>query len=391
MEAAALMDPPDDKARPVPSDMLLAADLPPGTTVFDPGLEHIAFARSAITRVDAEQGRLAYRGRDAVELSRTSSFAEVARLLVIPPGDETEPDAASWNDIAARASLDVALLPHPSVPTDLRAPINYVAAGLALVAAQRAAGTDPLAEAAGLIANVRSLASTTVHGDRPASSPTAEDPFSIGSLVPRADASADQLRRALESVLILYADHEMAASTTALRVAASAGAGLFASAAAAAATFGGKRHGGASEAVGALFDRLADAEAVEAELERVHKRETRLPGFGHRIHHGHDPRVTAIVSLIESLPSTTDGKPGFDAATYLERRAGEDAFMRERKLFPNPDYYAVQLLMALGFPSQASSAVLAVGRSAGWAAHWLEATADQDSRLLRPRQVYVGP
>lgn len=381
-----------------PAGTLVAADLAPGTTVYDPGLEHTAFARSAITRVDAAEGRLTYRGHDAVALARDSSFGEVARLLVRPSADLSTPDP-EWNALVGKACRDVAEFAHPALAggQTLRSPINYVAAGLAMVAAgaeaegkHKEASEARELDAARLIASVRSLASIAVHGRRLESTGTADDPFALGSLLAKDGRGADAAHRSLGALLILYADHEMAASTTALRVAASAGAGIFASAAAAAATFGGRRHGGASDAVGALFERLADPNAVEAELDRVHRRETRLPGFGHRLHRGHDPRVVAIRALIADLPTSSTGA-GFDAAACLEERVSADPYFEERGLFPNPDFYAVQLLMAIGFLAATSSAVLAVGRAAGWAAHWLEASSDRESRLLRPRQLYVGP
>lgn len=384
---------PTGEVLPDPADILLAADLPDGTTVYDPGLEHTAFARSAITRVDASEGRLTYRGHDAVLLARESSFAEVARLLVMPSADLSAPDPR-WNDLVSRASRDVSEFRHPALadpPDTLPSPINYVAAGLAAVAAQEVETDDRELEAARLIACVRSLASAVVHGRQPGPATSPDDPFGLTSLLPEPAAAGDDRHRSVGALLVLYADHEMAASTAALRVAASAGAGLYASAAAAASTFGGRRHGGASEAVGALFERLTDEAAVQAELERVHRRETRLPGFGHRMHRGRDPRVVAIRALIADVRDGSARAGGFDAASYLEERVESDPFFAERGLFPNPDYYAVQLLMTFGFPARASSAVLAVGRAAGWAAHWLEARSDRESKLLRPRQVYVGP
>jgi citrate synthase len=186
--------------------------------------------------------------------------------------------------------------------------------------------------------------------------------------------------RALDAALVLMADHELNASTFAARIAASAGADLYACVSAALATLSGPRHGGASLRVEAFADEVGSppraADVVRSRLQRGDP----LPGFGHRLYPDGDPRGGHLISAARRLPGRS--------ARLRTLLALADAVRSQGGEPPNSDLGLVALTSALGLPAGAAPAIFALGRCAGWIAHVLEQRADP--RLLRPRARYAG-
>jgi citrate synthase len=213
-----------------------------------------------------------------------------------------------------------------------------------------------------------------------------------GASGPRRSVSPDPAVRFLESfglapttarvrltnaALVLCADHELNASTFAARVAASTGADLQACLLAALATFLGPRHGSASQAVEALLDEVGRPARAEAVVRARTTRGDGMPGFGHPLYPGGDPRATVLLELVESR-----------APRLQTLRAVIAATTRLRGEHPNIDAALVGAGVALGLPRGAGVALFAVGRTAGWVAHVLEQR--ESPAVLRPRARYVG-
>ena len=201
---------------------------------------------------------------------------------------------------------------------------------------------------------------------------------------------APALKRAMEILFILHADHEQNCSTTAARVVGSAHADPYVSTAAACAALYGPRHGGANEAVLKMLTEIGSYENVPAYVERVKQGDERLMGFGHRVYKNFDPRATIIKSAAHDVFSVTGKNPLLDIALKLEEVALADPYFIDRKLYPNVDFYSGLIYQALDFPTAMFTVLFAIPRTVGWLAHWNEML-EQGSRIARPRQVYTGP
>ena len=118
---------------------------------------------------------------------------------------------------------------------------------------------------------------------------------------------------------------------------------------------------------------------------------TRLTGFGHRVYKNYDPRATIIKQTAYEVFEVTGKNPLLDIALKLEETALADPYFIEHKLYPNVDFYSGLIYQALGFPVAMFTVLFAIPRTVGWLAHWQELLADQEQKISRPRQMYVGP
>lgn len=298
---------------------------------------------SRITRI--ESGRLAYRGHDAVALSQQATLEDVAALLWEAP---SLPHIAPSRHPPPKGATPMARC--LAATAQLAAPATFDRGRRAL-----------LSDATRLLASMAAAVAGT-YNSRPAHITLAEGWHADGS-------AADALRQAL----VLCADHELNASTFAVRVAASTGASLPACLLAGLATLSGPLHGGVTDRLRAMLAepglRRDPASAVAARLARGEE----IPGFGQRLYPKGDPRAAA---LFAALPA---GRTWRLLVNSVEEQTG-------RK--PNIDAALVMLEDVLHLPVGAAFALFAVGRAAGWIAHAMEQR--EDGRLIRPRAVYAG-
>jgi citrate synthase len=161
--------------------------------------------------------------------------------------------------------------------------------------------------------------------------------------------------------------------------------------AAAAAALYGPLHGGANEAVLRMLNEIEDVKNVPAFIEKVKSGEAgRLMGFGHRVYKHHDPRAQVIKGLAHEVFAVTGVNPLLEIALELERIALQDEYFLSRKLYPNVDFYSGIIYQAMGFPVDLFPSLFAIPRTAGWLAQWQEMLLDEDQRIARPRQMYIG-
>jgi citrate synthase len=305
---------------------------------------------SAITTVAG--GRLFYRGRDAVELARTETLESVARWLRGHEGPSLR-IARAWTapadaDAVARAFGLLAAQAAVQPPARGRAP--------RLLAAEAGGLLDAFADA---VAGVETATGT--HPTPPIHRRLAQ---AWGC-----EAAADLIRR----VLVLLADHELNASTFAARVAASTGASPAAAALAGLAALSGPLHGGMGPRVLAFIDEAGRVGAEAAVAARLAQGGT-IPGFGHPLYPGGDPRARALLEVF------APPEPFEAVRRAAEAQTGEA---------PNVDYGLTALTVARDMPPNAAFLMFAVGRCAGWLAHAMEQL--QTGQLIRPRARYVGP
>jgi citrate synthase len=195
---------------------------------------------------------------------------------------------------------------------------------------------------------------------------------------------------AMDTYLVLLADHSYNASTFSARVTASTKADVYAAVTAAISTLQGEAHGGAASAVGRVLLEIGKPERAETYVREVLARGERIMGMGHREYKVRDPRAQHLELVAKKLSETTDPK------WYKIARALEDAsnkVLQETKpgkhIYANVDFYSAPLFYSLGFPGDEFTPIFACGRIAGWTAHILEQLAD--NRLIRPQATYSGP
>ncbi|MEU9168755.1 citrate synthase [Streptomyces sp. NPDC048420] len=330
--------------------------------------------RTRLTFID--QDRYYFRGVDATELAARHSYEEIAEWLwtghLRPGATFTAPDTAVD---AARRAVDA--LPEHTGPTDrLR------------VAAIAAAAADPLrfdlSEEA-VLGTARTLIPTLVAALPPVLHDRRRDdgPLAHRLWTRLSGRKPDEAAlRALDTALGLLVDHDLAASTLAVRVAASAHAPAYAAVSAGLGVLEGPLHGAASGlAHKLLLDVLdrGDAAPVIAEELRAGRR---IPGLGHRLYTGEDPRARALFALLEEIPRA---EPALLAARDIVLTTA-----RHAPLHANVDLALAVLTASSGMPSTAGETVFAVARTAGWIAHALEEYGERPLRM-RPSGIYVGP
>ncbi|HEX9978541.1 MAG TPA: citrate/2-methylcitrate synthase, partial [Acidimicrobiia bacterium] len=200
--------------------------------------------------------------------------------------------------------------------------------------------------------------------------------------------------RALDVLLILHADHSQNCSTSTVRLVGSAQANLFTSVASGMSALWGPLHGGANQQVVEMLQRINDDGGDCAKyIAKAKDRDDpfRLWGFGHRVYKNYDPRARLLKDhAYEVIARLGADDPLLDIALKLEEAALADDYFIERKLYPNVDFYSGLMFRALGFPVGMFTVLFAIGRLPGWIAQWREMTADPETKIGRPRQVYIG-
>ena len=375
----------------------------PGIWFHDPGFGSTSGAASSITELDGEAGFLRYRGYPIEQLAESSSYLEVAYLLIhgeLPTPEQFE----NW-----RYEITHHTFIHENVRKRFMEGFHHDAHPMGMLVSTIAALSTFYPEAreltpdvmmkqvVRLIAKMPTLAAGAFRHSvgMPFVYPDNSLDFAANFLSmmwktaePRYDANP-VLARALDVLFILHADHEQNCSTTAMRTVGSAHADPYVATAAATAALYGPRHGGANEAVIRMLTEIGDIEHVPAYVERVKAGDIRLQGFGPRVYKNYDPRARIIKKTADEVFEVTGKNPLLDIALKLEEVALSDPYFTDRRLYPNVDFYSGLIYQAMGFPMDMFTVLFAIPRTAGWLSHYLELL-DQDSRIYRPRQLYVG-
>ena len=196
--------------------------------------------------------------------------------------------------------------------------------------------------------------------------------------------------RAMETLFILHAEHELNCSTAAIRHMTSSLADVYTSLSGAVTALYGPRHGGANEAVLKMLEEIGTVANVPEFIEQVKRKERVLMGFGHRVYKHYDPRAAIVKQIADEVFSITGREELIDVAMELEQAALSDEYFITRKLYPNVDFYSGVIYKAIGFPTEYFTILFALPRFTGWMSHWNEFITDPDNKIVRPRQVYLG-
>ena len=380
-----------------------------GIFTFDPGFAATASCQSAITYIDGEKGVLLYRGYPIEQLAELSSFLEVSYLLL--HGELPTEDKLKTFDHAIRTHtmINESLLrffngfhynAHPMAmvsgvvasmsafyhdSTDIRNPqdrdifAHRIMAKLPTIAA--AAYKHSLGQPFVYPQNRLDYCSNLLH---------------MFFAVPSEEYAVNPVAaEALDLLFILHADHEQNCSTSTVRLAGSSGTNPYSAIAAGMSALWGPAHGGANEAVINMLEQIGRAEQIGKYIARAKDKNDpfRLMGFGHRVYKSYDPRAAIIRKMchrvLEKLGHASD-QPLFELALKLEELALKDEYFIAKNLYPNVDFYSGIIYRALGIPKSMFTVMFAIARCVGWVTHWREMVADPDTRIGRPRQLYVG-
>jgi citrate synthase len=377
-----------------------------GMITLDPGFGNTGACRSAITFIDGERGILRYRGYPIEELAEKSTFLEVAWLLMhgeLPTARELETFA---DEVTHHTMLHVNFnrffegLPKDAHPM----PVCAAAVGALATFYQQPETEQSIKDSVTrLIAKMPTIAAYSYKHSigQPFILPKNALDYCSNFLnmmfaTPCEEYVVDPvLARAVDLLLILHADHEQNCSTSTVRVVGSSRANLFASIAAGISALWGPLHGGANQEVIEMLEQIeAEGGDVQKFVDRAKdkKDNSRLMGFGHRVYKNFDPRAKILKrSAMEVINKLGVKSRQLEIALKLEEIALKDDYFVSRKLYPNVDFYSGIIYKALGIPVNMFTVMFALGRMPGWIAQWLEMRRDPDTRIARPRQVYVGP
>ncbi len=379
-----------------------------GQVTLDPGFKNTASCASEITFIDGDAGILRYRGYPIEQLAGRASFLEVSYLLIygsLPTADQlTEFQAAVTRHTLLHEDLRWFF---DGFPRDAH-PMAVLSSAVSALSAFYQDSLDPFDKEQVEISTVRLLAKVPTIAAY-AYKKSIGQPFlypdnSLGYVenflrllfgVPAETYDVDPLMaRTLDMLFVLHADHEQNCSTSTVRLVGSAHANLFASVSAGVNALFGPLHGGANQAVMDMLMGIQDEGGdVDRFVARVKDKEpgVKLMGFGHSVYKNYDPRAKLIKQsahdLFEQL-GTDDAL--LDLALRLEEVALADDYFVERKLYPNVDFYTGLIYKAMGFPTHMFTVLFALGRLPGWIAQWREMIDDPQTKIGRPRQVYVG-
>ena len=379
-----------------------------GDVTLDHGFVNTAACTSAITYIDGDKGILRYRGYPIEQLAEHSTYLETAFLLIygeLPTAEEL-------------AAFKVLIKHHTMLHEDLRRffdgfprdahPMPVLSSAVSALSTFYQDSLDPFDEEQVEISTIRLLAKVPTIAayayKKSVGQPYMYPDNSLGFIdnflrmtfgVPAEPYVVDPVvSRTLNMLLLLHADHEQNCSTSTVRLVGSSHANMFASVSAGINALFGPLHGGANQAVLEMLEGIhASGGGVNTFIRQVKNREdgVRLMGFGHRVYKNYDPRAALVKQAAHHIFESLDVKdPLLDIALRLEEVALADDFFVSRRLYPNVDFYTGLIYKAMGFPTRMFTVLFALGRLPGWIAQWREMIQDPETKIGRPRQVYVG-
>ena len=379
-----------------------------GLITLDPGYANTGSTLSEITFIDGEQGILRYRGYPIEELAEQSSFLETTYLLLygdLPTADQL----ASFEERITNHTLLHEDIRHMYRAFPLAAhPMAMSAVVVGALSTFYADSLDPLDPEQVEISTYRLIAKLpTICAvafkyamGHPYNYPRNDLSYAENMLymmfgLPTEDYEVNPtFTRAIETLLILHADHEQNCSTSTMRMVGSSRANIYASASAAIMALWGPLHGGANQAVIEMLHDIDENEGsakIFLQKAKDSNDTTRLMGFGHRVYKNFDPRAKILKDHAHKvMDELGESRRLLEIAMELEDQALNDDYFVQRQLYPNVDFYSGIIYESLGIPVNGFTPFFALGRMPGWLAHWREHHADPRAKLGRPRQIYVG-
>ena len=388
-----------------------------GLITYDPGYKNTGHCISNITYLDGENGILRYRGYSIDELCKKVTFLEVCYLLIFEELPSKKVLDKFQADIHEESLVDEHIkdifqsFPKSAHPMGVLSSLTSALIAfnpenetkLSLKESDKLENDKKLySSTVKLLAKFPILSSWTLRKIKGLPLNYSSDKFNyVENIAYLMFAKPNQeyiqndiIVNALNSLLILHADHEQNCSTSTVRIVGSSYAGLFASISAGISALWGRLHGGANQAVIEMLELIKNDDSnIEKYIEKAKDKDDpfRLMGFGHRVYKNFDPRAKIIKKAADQVLNDLGiDDPVLDIAKEIESKALNDPYFIEKKLYPNVDFYSGIIYRALGIPSEMFTVIFALGRIPGWIAQWKEMR-ESNNPIGRPRQVYNGP
>ena len=388
-----------------------------GLITYDPGYKNTGHCISSITYLDGENGILRYRGYSIDELCKKTTFLEVCYLLIFEELPTKKILDKFQSDIHEESLVDEHIkdifhsFPKSAHPMGVLSSLTSALIAfnpenetkLSLKESDKFENDQKLYNSTvKLLAKFPILSSWTLRKIKGLPLNYSSDKFNyVENIAYLMFAKPNQeyiqndiVVNALNSLLILHADHEQNCSTSTVRIVGSSYASLFASISAGISALWGRLHGGANQAVIEMLELIKNDDSnIEKYIKKAKDKNDpfRLMGFGHRVYKNFDPRAKIIKKAADQVLNDLGiDDPVLDIAKEIESKALSDPYFIEKKLYPNVDFYSGIIYRALGIPSEMFTVIFALGRIPGWIAQWKEMRESNDP-IGRPRQVYNGP
>jgi citrate synthase len=358
---------------------------------YSPGLAGVVAGETEICWVDPNAG-LMYRGYDIHEMAEKANFEEVAYLLLNGELPNQEQLVELSRQIAQDRGVPKEVLDALRLMPKNTHPMDMLRTGVSMLAPFDSELNDHshdanVRKAIRLIAKVSTLITDgfriqkdeDIIQDKPDLSLAGNFFYKLTGAVPE----AWQIRM-MDTIFILYADHEYNASTFAARVTASTLADMYAAVTSACGTLKGPLHGGANEESIYMLNAIATPDRAEAWLKDALARKAKIMGFGHRVYKSGDSRVPIMREIARDLGKRVGKENWVPICEKLEQ-----TMEREKGLCANVDLYAAPVFTMFGFDPALNTPIFAASRIAGWCAHVIEQ--HDHNRLIRPRSLYTGP
>ena len=350
---------------------------------YSPGLRGVIAGETSISTVGAEGESLSYRGHDAIQLTKKSTYGGVASLIIDDLLDGTDfrkSFSKYYSEIINDNSLDKLLIQTKKRlnPMDvIRTVVSYMGE-MTVLMKQKLDSEDKVELTARISATVCYIIASY---NEEVSDELEEEYIVASSLL--CNSSDKKKLEALDDMLILYAEHGFNASTFATRVTASTRSDLTSAIVSGIGTLKGELHGGANEEATKLITSFTSADEAISEIKNKLLKKEKIMGFGHGVYKTKDPRSQIVKSWVEDLSVSDKEINNFEIAKAIDKTMKE-----EKDLFPNVDFYGGLLLHLLDFKTELFTPIFVAGRTAGWAAHYFEQR-EQDT-LIRPAAKYIG-
>lgn len=355
------------------------------------GLEGVVVTDTALSHVDGENGRLLYCGYDIADLAHGATYEEVAYLLWhghLP--NRAELSAFTDQFVRFRELPEPVLRTIQALPPETD-PMDVLRTGVsAYAAAHQFSGAAAVSHAMALTAGMPTIVASydrLRRGLVPVSPRTDLGHAANYLYMLSGEVPSEQRTRALDTYLILTADHGLNASTFTARVIASTLSDMGSAVVGAIGALKGPLHGGAPALVLNMLRAIGKPENAETWISAALDRGERIMGFGHRVYKTEDPRAKVLRTLAERTSEIDFFRLAMhveDVALHLihERKPG-------RRIYTNVEFYSAAVLHGVGLPDDLFTPSFGVSRVAGWTAHVIEQL--KDNRLIRPDAIYVGP